>query len=140
MQFDNCIGIFFGDFFNLDATLRRQHQQVLLGGTVECERRVVLLFDVARVFNPHALDDMALNVHAQNVVGVEAGFFSVVRQLDAASFAASTNLNLCLHDDGVTRSVSDFYCFINSVGSATRAHRDVETGEVLLALVFEQVH
>ena len=83
---------------------------------------------------------MTLNVHTQNVVGMKASFFSVVCQLDAASFAASTNLNLCFDNDGITRSVSNFHCFINSVGSAPWAHRDVETGEVLLALVFEQVH
>ena len=83
---------------------------------------------------------MTLDVHAQNVVGVEASFFSVVRQLDAASLAASTNLYLCFHNNGVTRCVGHFHCFINSVSSASRAHRDVETGEVLLALIFEQIH
>ena len=83
---------------------------------------------------------MTLNVHAQNVVGVETSFFSVVSQLDAAGLAASTNLNLGFHNNGITRCIGHFDCFINSVGCTTWAHRNVETGEVLLALIFEQVH
>ena len=59
-----------GDLLDLDAALRRQHPEVLLRGPVERERRVVLLGDVARLLDPDDVDDVALDVHAEDVARV----------------------------------------------------------------------
>ena len=66
------LGVLLGDAFDVDAALRGQHAEVLLGAAVERERRVVLLGDVGRVLDPHDLHDVALDVHAEDVPGVGA--------------------------------------------------------------------
>ena len=76
-------------------------QQVLLGGTVEREAGVVLLVDVRRLLDPDALDDVALDVHAEDVAGVLAHLGLVVGELDAAGLAAAADLHLGLDDHGV---------------------------------------
>ena len=118
----------------------RQHQQVLLGGAVERERGVVLLGDVGGVLDPHPLDDVALDVHAEDVAGVRADLVGVVGELDAAGLAAPAHLHLGLDDDRVPGGVGLTHRLVDGVGHTTRRHRDVVAGEVLLALVLEQIH
>jgi hypothetical protein len=128
------------DLFDLDAALGRQHQQMLLGGPVERVRRVVLLGDVARMFDPHALDDVALDVHPQDVPGVQADLVGVGGQFDATRLAAPTDLHLRLDDDRIAGALGGGDRLVDGVGDVARRDRDVEAGEVLLALVLEQVH
>ena len=78
-----------------------QHQQVLLGGAVEREAGVVLLVDVGGVLDPHPLDDVALDVHAEDVPGVRADLVGVVGELDAARLAAAADLHLGLDHDRI---------------------------------------
>ncbi len=140
MELDDGVGVALGDRFDLDATLGRQHQQVLLRGTVEREAGVVLLVDVRRLLDPEALDDVALDVHAEDVAGVLAHLGLVVGELDAAGLAATTDLHLCLDHDGVAGLVGLLHRLVDGVSRATPADRDVITGEVLLALVLEEIH
>ncbi len=140
VEHDDGVGVRLGDRLDLDTTLRRQHQQVLLGGAVEAERGVVLLGDVGRVLDPEHLDDVALDVHAEDVPGVETDLVGVVGELDAAGLAAPAHLDLGLHHDRVAGGLGLGHGLVDREGHAARRHRDPEPGEVLLALVLEQVH
>ena len=90
------VGVLLGDGLDLDATLRGEHAEVLLGRAVEREAGVVLLGDVAGLLDPDDLDDVALDVHAEDVLGVLAGLVGVRRQLHAAGLAATADLHLGL--------------------------------------------
>ncbi len=137
VQLDDRVGVRLGDRLDLHAAFGRQHQQVLLGGAIEREAGVVLLVDVGRVLDPDALDEVALDVHAEDVPGVLAHLRLVVGELDAARLPTTTDLHLRLDDDGVAGLVRLAHGVIDGVGGATRTHRDVVAGEVLLALVLE---
>ena len=99
------VGVLLGDLLDLDAALGRQHQQVLLRRPVEGEAGVVLLGDVGRVLDPDPLDDVALDVHPEDVPGVGAHLVGVVGELDAAGLAAAADLHLRLDDDRIAGRV-----------------------------------
>ncbi len=99
------VGVLLGDLLDLDAALRRQHPEVQLGAAVERERRVVLLGDVARLLDPDHLDDVALDVHPEDRVGVRADLVGVGSELDAAGLAPAAHLHLGLHHDRVAEGV-----------------------------------
>ena len=69
-----------------------------------------------------------------------ADLVGVVGQLDAAGLAAPAHLHLGLDDDGVAGRLGLGDGLVDRVGHAAGRHRDAEAGEVLLALVLEQVH
>ncbi len=140
VQLDDRIGVRLGDRLDLDAALGRQHQEVLLRGSVEREGGVVLLVDVGRLLDPQSLDDVALDVHPEDVAGVLAYLGLVVGELDAAGLATTADLHLRLDDDGVAGLIGLLHRLVDGVGGAAWAHRDVVAGEVLLALVLEEVH
>ena len=52
VEADERVGVLLGDLLDLDAALRREHEQRLLGATVERQREVVLLRDVGRLLDP----------------------------------------------------------------------------------------
>ena len=125
------------DRLDLDAALGRQHQQVLLGSTVQGERGVVLLGDVAGSLDPDSLHDVTLDVHPQDVGRVQPGLGGVVGELDPARLAAAANLNLRLDNDRIAGSVGLGNRFVDRRRDTARRHRDVVAGEVLLALILE---
>ncbi|CAB4573756.1 unannotated protein [freshwater metagenome] len=140
VQLHDCIGIALGDHFNFDATFSAQHQQVLLCSAIKRERCVVLLGDIACVFYPYALDDMALDVHAQDVSSVQTYLIGILCQLDSACLATTAHLHLCFHYNGVSRFVSSRDCLINSDSHIACRNRNVVASKILLALVFKKVH
>ena len=83
---------------------------------------------------------MALNVHAQNVSGMCAHFVSIVCQLDAASFAASTHLHLCFHNNWISSCFGCGNCLIDGDGDVTFRYRNVVARKVLLALILKKIH
>jgi hypothetical protein len=64
----------------------------------------------------------------------------VVGQLDSARLAAAADLYLCLHHHRVTDSLGDCNGLVHRVRDITGRNRDTKLREVLLALIFEQVH
>ena len=72
--------------------------------------------------------------------GVQAHLVGVVGQLDAAGLAATAHLHLRLHDDGIAGTLGCGDGLVDGVRHIARRHRDVVAGEVLLALVLEQIH
>ena len=103
VQLDDRGRILGRHFLDLDSTLCGQHEEVLLGGAIECEGRVVLLGNVGSVFDPHALDDVTLDVHAEDVSCMQAHLVCIRRELDATCLAATADLHLCLDDNRILR-------------------------------------
>ena len=94
------LGALGGDLLDLDAALRREHQQRLLGAPVEGDREVVLLRDLGGPLDPEPLDDVAANVEAEDLRGLALGVVRVTRELDPARLAAPAGQHLRLDDDG----------------------------------------
>ena len=140
MQLDDGIRVGAGNLLDVDPAPGGQHQQVLLGGAVEGEAGVVLLGDVGGVLDPQPFDDVTFDVHAEDVAGMGSHLVGIVGELDAAGLAAPADLDLGLDDDGISGSLGLGYRLIDGEGDAARADRDAEAGEVLLALVFEEIH
>jgi hypothetical protein len=129
-----------GDGLDLHPAPGRHHGEVLLGGPVQREAGVVLLGDIRRVLDPQASNHVALDVEAEDVAGMQADLGGVGGQLDAPGFAAPADLNLGFHYDRVARLLGGGQRLLDGVGDPSGRHRDPETGEVLLALVLEQIH
>jgi hypothetical protein len=113
---------------------------MLLRAPVEREGRVVLLRDVGCVLDPDDVDDVALDVHADDVPGVGAHLLRVRGELDAAGLAAPADLHLRLHHDGIADTVRGGDRVVDGPDRFTRGHGDAEPREQLLALVLEQIH
>ncbi len=107
MDAGDGVGVLLGDGLDLDTALLGEHAEVLLGRAVEGEACVVLLGDVGSDLDPHDVDRVALDVHAEDVAGVLAHLIGVVGELDTAGLAAATHLDLSLHHDGVADPIGD---------------------------------
>ena len=62
------------------------------------------------------------------------------RELDTAGFATPADLHLGLDDDWVPDRVGLADGLVDGVGHAAGRDRNTEAGEVLLALVLEEIH
>ena len=111
-----------------------------LGRPVEGEAGVVLLGDVRGVLDPEPVHDVALDVHAQDGLGVLADLGGVVGQLDAAGLAPAADLHLRLDHDRVAGGFGLGDGLVDGVGHAAGRRGDAEAGEVLLALVLVEIH
>src|SRR5699024_4166308 len=85
-----------GDLLDLDAALDRAHRQVATVRAVDHEGDVVLLSDVAGLGDQQLLHDVALDVQAEDVLGVPVRVFGGGRVLHAAELASAAHLDLSL--------------------------------------------
>ena len=69
-----------------------------------------------------------------------ADLAGIIGQLDATSLASATDAHLGLDDHRIPNLLGLCHRFVHRVGFATRRDRDAELGEVLLALILEQIH
>ena len=99
VQADERVGALGGDLLDLDAALRREHEQRLLLAAVERDREVVLLRDVGGALDPELLDDVAVDVEADDVLRLLLGVRRIVGELHSAGLAAAARQHLGLHDD-----------------------------------------
>ena len=125
---------------DVDAALGAHHPEVLLGRPVEGEGGVVLLADVAGLLDPHRADDVALDVHAQDVGGVQAGLVGGVGQLDAAGLAPPADLHLGLDHDRIAEPVGGGDGVVDGLDGLAGGDGHAEARQQLLALVLEEVH
>ena len=96
---DERVGVLLGDLLDLDAALRREHEERLLRAAVERDREVVLALDVRGLLDPELVDDVAVDVEAEDVASLRLGVGRVVGELDAAGLAAPAGQHLRLDDD-----------------------------------------
>ena len=134
------LGILLRDLLDLDAALRREHEQRLPGAAVERQREVVLLRDVGRLLDPEALDDMALDVEPDDVLRVLLGLVRVAGELDPACLAAPAGEDLGLDDDRAAEHLRRLPRLPRRRCQPTLADRDPDAPKELLALVLVEVH
>ena len=126
--------------FDLHATFHRAHGQVGAVGAIEQEGDVVLLGDVAGFGHQKLLDDMALDVEAEDALGVVVGVVGGRGVFHAAGLAPATDLDLRLHHDGLADLLGDGLRALSGVGDPARCRRDIVLGEQLFRLVLEKIH
>ena len=140
MQADQRVGVLLGDLLDLDAALRREHEERLLLATVERDREVVLLRDVGRLLDPELADDVAVDVEPEDVARFLLRVGGVVGELDAARLAASAGQHLSLDDHGASERRRSGACFFRRHREPAVRDRDAHAAEELLALVLVQIH
>ena len=112
----------------------------LLDPAIEREREVVLLRDLGRLLDPETLDDVALDVEADDVLRVLLRLVRVGRELDAACLAAAAGEHLGLDDDRAAEHLGSLPRLARRRRQPTFADGDPDPPEQLLALVFVEIH
>ena len=125
---------------HVHAAHAREHREQLLLRAVEDDRGVVLGVDPRGPLDPDLVDGEAADVHADDRLGMLAGLFTIVGDLDPAGLAALADPHLRLDHARVANLLRRLHSGGNAVGIATVGHRDAVLGEELLSLVLEQVH
>src|SRR5690606_16707470 len=82
------------ELLDLHATLDARHREQRAVGAVEQEGEVELLGDLGALGDHQGLDDVALDVEAEDLLGTCRGLLGTVRELDAAGLAAAARLDL----------------------------------------------
>jgi hypothetical protein len=129
-----------GDLLDLHTALDRAHRQVGAVGAVEQEGDVILLGDVAGLGHQQLLDDVALDVEPEDVLGVGERVVGGGRVLHAAGLAAAAGLHLSLDHDGLADLLGDRLGVLRRVGHPAGRGRDVVLGEELFRLVLKKIH
>ena len=140
VQAHERVGIVRGDLFDLDAALRREHEQRLLGAAIEGDREVVLLRDLGRALDPDLLDDVAANVEADDLLRLLLRVRRIVGELHAAGLAAAAREHLSLDDDRAADLLRGLPGLLRRRRETPLGDGDPEPLEELLALVLVEVH
>ena len=128
------------DLLDLDAALRREHQQRPLGAAVEGDREVVLTLDLGGLLDPEPPHDVAGDVEPEDVTGELLRLVRVLRELDAAGLAAPAGQHLRLDDDGASELLGGGASLGGRQRDAALGDGDAVAGEQFLALVLVEVH
>ena len=128
-----------GDLLDVHPALRREHEERLLRAAVEREREVVLALDVRGPLDPQLRDDVAADVHAEDLSGARFGLVRRARELDAAGLPTAAGEHLRLHDHRVAELVRRGSRLGRIEGETALRHRDPVLPEELLPLVLVEV-
>ena len=128
-----------GDLLDVDPALRREHEERLLRAAVEREREVVLALDVRRPLDPHLRDDVAADVHAEDLARARLGLVGGLGELDPTRLAATAGQHLRLHDDGKAELLGRGTRLRRTRREPPLGHRDPVAPEELLPLVLVEV-
>ncbi len=131
----DCVGVCLCDLFYVHSAFGGHHAQMELGGPVEGEARVVLLCYVGRMLDPEAENLVALDVHAEDRLGVLSDLFRARGYLDPACLPPAADFDLGLQHDRVTGGLGLRERLVYVVGDPARRRRYTEPGEVSLSLV-----
>ena len=140
LNLSQCLGTLSCQLLNLHTAFNRAHCQVGAVCAVQQQGEVVLLGDVCAVSNQHAVDGVALNVHAKNCLSVLVSLFGGLGELHAASLTAAAGLNLSLDDGQAADFLSCCLCFFRGGRNNALEHGNAVLSEELARLVFEKVH
>jgi hypothetical protein len=83
---------------------------------------------------------MTLDVHAKDVACASLCLVGCVCQLNAASLAAATSLDLRLDDDHAANALGCGTSLLRRATDLTVSYRNTVIGEELPCLIFVQVH
>ena len=137
---DERVRVLLRDLLDLDAALRREHEERLLRAAVEGDGEVVLALDVRRLLDPERADDVAVDVEAEDVARLRLGVGGIVGELDAAGLAAAAGQHLRLDDDGAAELLGRLARLLGRGGEPSVGDRDPDAPEEILALVLVEVH
>ena len=140
VQTDQRVRILLRDLLDLDAALRREHEERLLRAAVERDREVVLLRDVGGLLDPELADDVAVDVEPEDAARLLLGVGRVVGELDAARLAAAAGEHLRLDDDRAAERRRRGAGLLRRDGEPAVGDRDADAAEELLALVLVEIH
>ncbi|CNI07156.1 Uncharacterised protein [Mycobacterium tuberculosis] len=135
-----CLGALSSELLNFHTAFYRAHCQVGAVCTVQQEGEVVFFGDVCAVSDQHAVNGVALDVHAENCLSVLVSFFGGLCELNAASLTAAAGLNLSLNDGKTANFLSCCLCFFRGGRNNALEHGYTVLCEELARLVFEKVH
>src|SRR4029078_3100412 len=85
------IGVGLGNLFDVDAALRREHEERLLLTALARDREVVLTLDLGGLLDPDAPYDVPADVHPENVARAILGVVRGVGELAAPGLAAAAS-------------------------------------------------
>ena len=134
------LGTLGGELLDLHPALVGGHGEEGAVGAVEQVGDVVLLLDVRARVDEHAVHRVALDVHAQDLLGVRAGVLGGLGDLDPAGLAAAADLHLRLDHGYAAEPRGDRSGLVGGRGDLAEADRDAVLPEQLLGLVLEQIH
>ena len=140
VQAHERVGVVRGDLLDLDAALRREHEERLLRATVERDREVVLLRDVGGLLDPDLLDDVAADVEPDDVPRLLLGVGGILGELDAAGLAAAARQHLSLDDDRAAELLGGRARLLRRRREPPLGDGDSELLEELLALILVEIH
>src|SRR5262249_3699365 len=92
------VRILLGDLLDLDAALRREHEERLLRTPVEGDGEVVLARDVGRLLDPERPDDVPSDVEPEDVARLRLSVGRILGELDATGLAPAAGQHLRLDD------------------------------------------
>ena len=134
------VRVLLGDLLDLDPALGRKHEQRLLRAAVEGDREVVLLVDLRGLLDPELAHDVAVDVEAENLLGLALGIVGVVRELHSARLAAPAGQHLRLDDDLAAELLGGGPRLGRGRREPAFGDGDSEAPEQLLALVLVEIH
>ena len=137
---DERVGVLLGDLLDLDAALRREHEERLLLAPVERDREVVLLRDVRGPLDPELADDVAADVEPEDVARLLLGVGGILGELDAACLPAAAGEHLRLDDDRAAERLRGGARLLGRRREPAVRDGDAEAPEELLPLVLVEVH
>jgi hypothetical protein len=140
VQADERLRALLGDLLDLDAALRREHEERLLRAAVERDREVVLLRDVRGLLDPELADDVPADVEAEDLAGLLLGVGGALGELHAARLAAAAGEHLGLDDDGPAERRGGGAGFLGRHDEPAVGDGNADPSEELLALVLVQIH
>jgi hypothetical protein len=140
VQAGERVRVAFGDLLDVDAALRREHEERLLLAAVERDREVVLAFDVGGLLDPDAVNDVPADVHAEDVAGAGLGVVRALGELDPAGLPAAAGEHLRLHDDLAAELLRGRARLLRSGREPPLGDGDSEARKELLPLILVEIH
>src|SRR6185503_19521466 len=114
-------------------------EERLLGAAVERQREVVLPLDVRGALDPQPRDDVAADVHAQDLPRARLDLVAGLGDLDPARLAATAGEDLRLHHDRIAELLARRTRPLRIERETALGHRDPVAPEERLPLVLVEV-
>jgi len=128
------------ELLDLHPTLDTRETQIRTVRAIQQHGEVVLLRDTGTRGHHHPLDDMSLDVEAEDRLRGLVRLIRVLRDLDAAGLAATSGLDLSLHDHDAAEPLSGRPHLIRRIGDDAGEHRNPILLEQITCLVLVQIH
>ena len=134
------VGPLYRELLDLHAALDRAHGQVTALSAVKQHAKVELLGDRGARCDHHAVNRVALDVHAKDRGRRRLGIVRGLRDLDATGLAAAPHLHLRLDDGDAAQLLGRGTSLGGGGGDDAGQHGDAVLLEHVARLVLEEVH